>query len=110
MSWCEANGVDYIFGLSGDAVLDRLVEAAADNIRELRAEAQHSVLRGYARRATLPNPGPGSAASRRASRPARTATCCAGASISSRSIITIRGWPPAAERAVTSRANVHEDE
>ena len=27
MSWCEANGVDYIFGLSGNAVLDRLVDA-----------------------------------------------------------------------------------
>ena len=27
MSWCEANGVDYIFGLSGNAVLDRFVEA-----------------------------------------------------------------------------------
>ena len=27
MSWCEANGVDYIFGLAGNAVLDRLVDA-----------------------------------------------------------------------------------
>ena len=27
MAWCEANGVDYIFGLPGNAVLDRLVEA-----------------------------------------------------------------------------------
>ena len=26
MSWCEANGVDYIFGLAGNAVLDRLVD------------------------------------------------------------------------------------
>ena len=48
MSWCEANGVDYIFGLSGNAVLDRLVEPAADDIRVRRAEAQLAVLRGYA--------------------------------------------------------------
>jgi Transposase DDE domain group 1 len=26
MTWCEANGVDYIFGLPGNVVLDRLVE------------------------------------------------------------------------------------
>ena len=48
MSWCEANGVDYIFGLSGNAVLDRLVEPAADDIRVRRAEGQLAVLRGYA--------------------------------------------------------------
>ena len=27
MAWCEANGIDYIFGLAGNAVVDRLVEA-----------------------------------------------------------------------------------
>src|SRR6201991_3771863 len=27
MAWCEANGVDYIFGLGGNGVLDRMVEA-----------------------------------------------------------------------------------
>ena len=48
MSWCEANGVDYIFGLSGNAVLDRLVEAEADDIRVRRAEGRHAVLRGFA--------------------------------------------------------------
>jgi len=48
MSWCEANGVDYIFGLSGNAVLDRLVETAADDIRVRRAEGRHAVLRAYA--------------------------------------------------------------
>jgi hypothetical protein len=48
MSWCEANGVDYIFGLSGNAVLDRLVDAAAEDIRVRRAEGQLAVLRGYA--------------------------------------------------------------
>ena len=40
MAWCEANGVDYIFGLSGNAVLDRLVEAEADDIRVRRAEGR----------------------------------------------------------------------
>ena len=46
--WCDANVVDHIFGLSGNAALDRLVEAAADNIRERRAEGQYAVRRGYA--------------------------------------------------------------
>ena len=48
MSWCKANGIDYTFGLSGNAVLDKLVEAAADDIRVRRAEGQHAALRGYA--------------------------------------------------------------
>lgn len=29
MAWCEANDVDYIFGLPGNPVLSRLVEPAA---------------------------------------------------------------------------------
>ena len=48
MTWCENNGVDYIFGLSGNVVLDRLVEAAADDIRVRRAVNQAEVLRGFA--------------------------------------------------------------
>lgn len=48
MAWCEANRVSYILGLPGNAVLDRLVEAAADDIRVRRAEAQAPVVRGYA--------------------------------------------------------------
>jgi hypothetical protein len=48
MSWCEANGVDYIFGFAGNAVLDRLVDATADDIRVRRAEGQLAVLRGFA--------------------------------------------------------------
>ena len=47
MSWCEANGVDYTFGLSGNAVLDRLVEAEAEDIRTRRAKGKLAVLRGY---------------------------------------------------------------
>ncbi|QLH39092.1 MAG: hypothetical protein HWD60_09270 [Defluviicoccus sp.] len=29
MEWCAANGVDYLFGLPGNTVLDRLVDEAA---------------------------------------------------------------------------------
>jgi hypothetical protein len=47
MTWCENNGVDYIFGLAGNVVLDRLVEPAADDIRVRRAETQAEVLRGF---------------------------------------------------------------
>ena len=48
MAWCEANGVDYIFGLPGNAVLSRLLEEAADDVRVRRAEEQVPVLRRYA--------------------------------------------------------------
>ena len=48
MAWCEANGVDFIFGLPGNAVLARLLEAAADDVRVRRAEAGAPVLRRYA--------------------------------------------------------------
>ncbi len=48
MTWCEANAVDYIFGLPGNAVLSRLLEEAADDVRVRRAEAQAPVLRRYA--------------------------------------------------------------
>jgi len=47
MAWCEANQVDYILGLPGNAVLDRLVEPAADDVRVRRAEAQVPVVRRY---------------------------------------------------------------
>ena len=47
MAWCEANGLDYIFGLSGNAVLDRLVEPVADDVRVRRAEAQAAAVRRY---------------------------------------------------------------
>jgi Transposase DDE domain group 1 len=48
MSWCEDNGVDYIVGFGGNAVLDRLVEGEADDIRTRRAEGKLAILRGYA--------------------------------------------------------------
>ena len=40
MTWCEANGLHYIFGLSGNAVLDQMVEPIADAVRAQRAAAQ----------------------------------------------------------------------
>jgi hypothetical protein len=48
MAWCEANAVNYIFGLPGNAVLSRLLEPAADDVRTWRAESQAPVLRRYA--------------------------------------------------------------
>jgi len=33
MAWCEARGVDYIFGLGGNNAIDRKVEATADDVR-----------------------------------------------------------------------------
>jgi hypothetical protein len=47
MAWCEANGVDYIFGLPGNVVLDRCVMPAADDVRVRRAEGQLAILRGF---------------------------------------------------------------
>ena len=47
MAWCEANDVDFIFGLPGNAVLSRLVEIAADDVRVRRAEAEARVVRRY---------------------------------------------------------------
>jgi len=47
MAWCEAHGVDYILGLPGNKVLDRLVEPAADDVRVRRAEAQAPRVRCY---------------------------------------------------------------
>ena len=47
VAWCEAHGLDYIFGLPGNAVLDRMVEPIADDVRRRRAEAQVEVVRRY---------------------------------------------------------------
>jgi Transposase DDE domain group 1 len=47
MAWCEANGLDYIFGLSGNAALERLVEPVADEVRVRRALAQDMAVRRY---------------------------------------------------------------
>ena len=47
MAWCEAHGVDYILGLPGNAVLNRLLEPTADDIRVRRAEEQALVVRDH---------------------------------------------------------------
>jgi hypothetical protein len=47
MDWCEANGVDYLFGLPGNRVLDRLIDEAADNVRTRRALEKKPCLRGF---------------------------------------------------------------
>jgi hypothetical protein len=48
MMWCEANAVDYNFGLGGNDALDRLVERAADDVRVRRAEGDLPTVRRYA--------------------------------------------------------------
>jgi hypothetical protein len=48
MAWCEANGVDYIFGLGGNDATDRKLEAADDGVRVRWAEGEHPVVRRYA--------------------------------------------------------------
>jgi hypothetical protein len=48
MEWCDENGVDFIFGLPGNVVLDRAVDKTADDIRTRRALDQKPCLRGFA--------------------------------------------------------------
>lgn len=48
MAWREDNGIDYVFGLPGNTVLQRLVDESADDIRIRRALKRKPVLRGYA--------------------------------------------------------------
>jgi len=47
MSWCEDNGVDYVFGLPGSKPLSKKVEEAADAVRTERAVDGKAVVRGY---------------------------------------------------------------
>jgi hypothetical protein len=49
MAWCEENGLDFVFGLPGNAILAGAVEAAADDIRTRRALDQKPSLRGWLR-------------------------------------------------------------
>ena len=46
MAWCEANRIDYIFGLAGNSVLRRQVYEAGDAFKVLRAEQGAAKLRG----------------------------------------------------------------
>jgi hypothetical protein len=47
MEWCDANGVQFIFGLSGNAVLAALVEDKADEVRTRRAVENLDVVRDW---------------------------------------------------------------
>jgi hypothetical protein len=47
MDFCEATGISFVFGLSGNGTLARAVEIAADDIRTRRALQQAPGLRGY---------------------------------------------------------------
>ena len=87
MTWCENYGIDYIFGLSGNVVLDRLVDAAADDIRVRRAVNQAEVLRGFAetRYAAKSWDKERRVVARIEAAPATPMTCCAEASISATS-------------------------
>jgi hypothetical protein len=73
MAWCEANGLDYIFGLAGNAALDRLVEPAADQVRVQPALTQDPAVRRYTEIPTARSPGVANAVSPRALRPRRKA-------------------------------------
>ena len=46
MVWCDANGVDYIFGLVGNAALHNLSYQAGDDLKVRRAEAGVDRMRG----------------------------------------------------------------
>jgi hypothetical protein len=47
MTWCEQNGIDYIFGLAGTKPLARKVDEASDAVRTKRAVDNQAVVRGY---------------------------------------------------------------
>ena len=47
MAWCEANGVDYIFGLSGNRALHALAYEMADDLKVHRAEAGADRMRAF---------------------------------------------------------------
>ena len=46
MDWCEGNGVDYIFGLAGNAALHALAYETADDLKVRRVEAGAERMRG----------------------------------------------------------------
>jgi len=47
MAWCEDNGVEYIFGLPGNAVLSAQAAAVADDLKVRRAEAGAGKMRAF---------------------------------------------------------------
>ena len=47
MAWCEANGVTYVLGLSGNTALHSLIEPVADEARVRRAVTEAAAVRRY---------------------------------------------------------------
>jgi hypothetical protein len=84
MEWCDENGVGFIFGLPGNAVLDRLVDETADDIRTRRALNQKPCLRGFAETSYRRNPGTPIAVPVPGSRPPPRASTSASSSPASR--------------------------
>lgn len=82
MEWCDENWVDFVFGLSGNAVLDRLVDETADDIRT--RSIGNPVCAASPRQAAGRNPGTPTAASVLGSRPPRRASTSASLSPASR--------------------------
>jgi hypothetical protein len=70
MAWWEANEVDYIFGLSGNAVLNRLPEKATDDVRVRCTRPRRRCCAAMPGPAMAPSPGAVSAGSRPGSRSA----------------------------------------
>lgn len=75
MEFCEANGVDFLFGLPVNPALKRdpVIAAAADACAVVRAETQLPVHRTHAQTQYAAGSGDGNDASSRASRPPRWA-------------------------------------
>ena len=48
MDWCEDNGVEFIFGLAGNAALHGLAYEVGDDLKVRRAEAGADRMRGFA--------------------------------------------------------------
>ena len=102
MAWCEDNGVDYIFGLAGNAVLHALALAGeiGEEVRARHAEAGGDKVRGFADSATPPARGTARAAWSPGLRPPRAASTRATSSLRSRAgrAISTKGSIVAADR------------
>ena len=71
MDFCDANGIDFVFGLAGNDVLRRLVEPIADDVRVRRAKAKRQRSAATPRRATARSRGMLIGASSRGLKPPR---------------------------------------
>jgi Transposase DDE domain group 1 len=69
MDFCEANGIGYVFGLTGTPALAAKVELTADAVRVERALEDKDGCAASPRRHTPPSPRTSHVASRPASRP-----------------------------------------